>query len=342
MAPGFIPVARLTMDNLTAPVTNVKKTISKKDIKRIILVLLILQIALFGYLFMTKKSLTDLVLPKYGFGGPPNPVFGIYGTDSPMQRPMGVTVYERKVFVSDNGKREIRVFDYDGNPLYSFGGYGKEPGKFTFPYGIAADALGQIYVADTQSGKISIFSQDGQFIKYFADGAFQGPAGLFVFEDQLFVTDVIKHNVMVFKLDGTKVLEFGKKGKGDGELLSPNCVAVTTDFIYVSDTGNNRVVQFDRAGKYSKTNIGDVPEGSNSAFSNNRGVAVDDRGVLYVVSNMTNNLYGFNKDGKKQWAIGTMGDENDQFYLPNGIFIDPQGRIFVVDTLNVRVMVYEY
>jgi sugar lactone lactonase YvrE len=330
------------MDNLTVPVTKEKKTIEKKRIALIVLLILLLQVILFAYLYLTGRNLVDLVYPKYGFGGPPNAVFGIYGTDTPMKRPMGVTVYDRKVFVTDNGMRNVRVFDYDGNPLFSFGELGTDPGKFTFPYGIVADPAGQIYVADTQTGKVSIFGQDGKFIKYFADGSFKGPAGLFIFDDQLFVTDLNNSNVSVFKLDGTKVLEFGQKGSGEGQMLSPNFVTATKDFIYVSDTGNNRVLQFDRSGKYLKTNIGDVAEGEKTVFTNTRGVIVDERGVLYVVSNLTNTVFGFDDKGKRLWTFGTLGQENDQFYLPNGLFIDTQGRIYVADTLNARVMVYEY
>jgi DNA-binding beta-propeller fold protein YncE len=330
------------MENLTAPAIKEKRAIRKKEITIIVLIILLLQIILFAYLFWAKKDLVDLVYPKYGFGGPPKSVFGIYGTDTPMRRPMGVTVYDRKVFVTDNGMRNVRVFDYDGNPLFSFGGLGTEPGKFTFPYGIVADKAGQIYVSDLQTGKISIFGQDGKFIKYFADGSFKGPSGLFIFDDQLFVTDVNKSNVSVFKLDGTKVFEFGTKGSGEGEMLSPNFVTATKDFIYVSDTGNNRVLQFDRSGKYLKTNIGGVPEGSKTVFTNTRGVWVDEQGVLYVVSNLTNTVFGFDKDGKRLWTFGTLGQEDDQFYLPNALYIDSQGRIYIADTLNARVMVYEY
>lgn len=315
----------------------------KRDVTIAIVIMLLLQILLFAYLYMTKQSLVN-ILPKIGFG-PPKPLFGIYGTGSMgnLQRPMGVIVYDRKVFVSDTGKRRIAVFDYDGKPLYTFGESGTKDGQFQFPYGISIDDAGQVYVADMYTGKISVFSQEGKFIKYFADGEknFQSPAGLFFFDNHLFVTDVGLQKVMAFDTSGKKVLEFGKKGQGDGELLSPNAINVTKDFIYVSDTGNHRVEKFDRTGKFLAVNIGDVPAGRPSAFSNTRGVGVDNRGILYVVSNMTNKVWAFDKDGKKQFEFGQLGQEDDQFSLPNGLCIDYQGRIYIVDTQNQRVMVYE-
>ncbi|MHB1404928.1 MAG: hypothetical protein ACYCV0_04955 [Desulfitobacteriaceae bacterium] len=36
-----------------------------------------------------------------------------------------------------------------------------------------------------------------------------------------------------------------------------------------------------------------------------------------------------------------MGTNDDQFQLPNGLTIDDQGRIYVTDTVNGRLAVYQ-
>ena len=277
----------------------------------------------------------------------PQPIFGIYSDSSigSLQKPMAVTVYRRKIFVSDTNNHRIAVFDYDGKPLYTFGKDGTGQGEFKFPYGITADSSGQIYVADLYNGKISIFDQTGKFIKYFAQdekNIFDGPAGLYFFDNQIFVTDVQQHKVMVFNLAGKKILEFGKKGNGNGDLSSPNAVTATNEFIYVSDTGNNRVVKFDRNGKFLATITGGNSEQQDSGVVNVRGIAVDDRGILFVVSNLTNKVWSFDKNGQLAFdPIGELGSENNQFTQPNGMFIDAQGRIYIADSLNQRIMVYQ-
>lgn len=323
----------------------------KRTLLIIILLIFLLQAVIFTYFYFTKQNPASLLhnsgIPGLnGSTGSPAPLFGIYGNSSTggLQRPMGVTVDGRKIFVSDTNNRRIVVFDYDGNPLYTFGKLGEGKGEFKFPYGIAVDNSGLVYVADLLNGKISVFNQDGEFIKYFAEdkkNIFSSPAGLCIYENKVFVTDVQQNKVMVFTLSGDKILEFGKEGTKDGDLSSPNAVAVTNDSIYVSDTANDRVEKFDRTGKFIKTITGTGSE-KQSAFVNVRGVAVDGRGILYVVSNLTNKVWGFDKDGKKAFEpFGQLGSEDNQFLQPNGMFIDNQGRIYIADSLNGRIMVYQ-
>jgi hypothetical protein len=55
---------------------------------------------------------------------------------------------------------------------------------------------------------------------------------------------------------------------------------------------------------------------------------------------MTHNVYGFDKNGKQVYQFGTMGADKEQFYLPNGLFVDDKGEVFITDTVNQRVGLY--
>lgn len=319
---------------------------TKKKLTSIILAIFVIQAAIFTYFYLANRDPGKVIGNVAGVTQAPVPIFGIYGDSSMgnLKKPMAVTTYGRKIFVSDTDNQRIAVFDYDGKPLYSFGKDGTGQGEFKFPYGITVDNSGKVYVADLITGKISVFDQSGKFIKYFADDQkiFQKPAGLFFFDNQIFVTDVQQHQVTAFTLDGQKTLELGKKGNGDGELSSPNAVTVTKDFIYVSDTGNDRVEKFNRSGQFIATITGSDSLTQGSGFVNVRGVAVDGKGTLYVVSNLTNKLWGIDKSGKPAFdPVGELGDENNQFGQPNGMYIDDQGRIYIADSLNQRIMVYQ-
>jgi DNA-binding beta-propeller fold protein YncE len=325
-----------------------KKVLKKRDLILIVLLILLLQVAIFAYFYVRNMDPGNVVLNKLGPASAPTPVFGIYGsgTMGALQKPMAVTVNNRKVFVSDTGNHRIAVFDYDGNPLYTFGKHDNV--QLQFPYGITIDDAGQLYVADLYANRISVFSQDGKFIKYFAEGKdgkekqFQSPAGLFYFDNTIFVSDVGANKLVAFDTQGNKVLEFGKKGKGNGEFVSPNAVTVTKDAIYVSDTGNDRIQKFDRTGKFLAINIGDQQTKQTSAFVNTRGVGVDGKNVLYIISSLTNNLWGFDSQGKKAFnPVGGSGQENGQLSIPNGLYIDGQGRIYIADSGNQRIMVYQ-
>jgi hypothetical protein len=41
-------------------------------------------------------------------------------------------------------------------------------------------------------------------------------------------------------------------------------------------------------------------------------------------------------------AIGGVGTEPGKFHLPSGVWIDSHNRVFVADTLNSRVSVFQF
>ena len=55
--------------------------------------------------------------------------------------------------------------DKNGNWLKSWGTKGKKPGEFTTPHSIAADAQGNIYVADRGNRRIQVFDGDGNLLR---------------------------------------------------------------------------------------------------------------------------------------------------------------------------------
>jgi len=55
--------------------------------------------------------------------------------------------------------------DKSGNWLKSWGDRGKKPGEFNTPHNIAADAQGNIYVADRGNARIQVFDGDGGFLR---------------------------------------------------------------------------------------------------------------------------------------------------------------------------------
>jgi DNA-binding beta-propeller fold protein YncE len=57
----------------------------------------------------------------------------------------------------------IAKIDKNGNWLKSWGDRGNKPGEFNTPHSIAADANGNIYVADRGNRRIQVFDGDGNF-----------------------------------------------------------------------------------------------------------------------------------------------------------------------------------
>ena len=70
------------------------------------------------------------------------------------------------IFISDGYiNSRVAKADKDGNWLKSWGTPGNKPGQFNTPHSIAADAKGNIYVADRGNRRIQVFDAEGNFIR---------------------------------------------------------------------------------------------------------------------------------------------------------------------------------
>ena len=101
---------------------------------------------------------------------------------------------EGRIYVADSGSRTVRVFDYSGTHVYSFGGRGEGPGEFTIPRlcGLAFDPDGRLWVNQMVSFEIfrvgagaveyleSFVVRDGATTGLCGNPMFAGPTGIAV------------------------------------------------------------------------------------------------------------------------------------------------------------------
>jgi sugar lactone lactonase YvrE len=305
--------------------------------------------AVFTFFFFNQTKAVDTGLLKVlNPNGAPNYSLALTGDfNKPFSKPMDVTANSSFTYVSDTNNKRVLAFDVGGNLLFAFGEDGTGKGQFKFPYGIATDDKGKVFVADLYNGNISIFDEKGKFIDYFAqkvmtDKNIAAPAALRIIDKKVYITDIKTNKAYVFDLNGKLLLEVGKPGTKEGEFNAPNGITADEEGnIYIVDTANQRVQIFDKAGKFKKIINGSNNGKGESVFVNPRGIGIDSRGIMYVVSNLTHLVYGFDKDGKKVFEFGGMGENNGQFSLPNGLFIDKNDNVYITDTLNIRVQIFK-
>jgi DNA-binding beta-propeller fold protein YncE len=84
--------------------------------------------------------------------------------------------------------------------------------------------------------------------------------------------------------------------------------------------------------------MGDAP----GTFSRPKGVAADSDGNIYVVDALFDNIQIFDKQGRLLMAFGNHGRGYGDFWLPTGIFIDDHDVIYVSDSSNRRVQIFNY
>ena len=72
-----------------------------------------------------------------------------------------------------------------------------------------------------------------------------------------------------------------------------------------------------------------------------KGVASDSEGVIYVVDTLFDNVQLFDEKGEFLLTLGNRGTGQGEFWLPSGIFIDGGDRLYVCDTYNRRIQIFE-
>lgn len=325
-----------------------KMMIKRRNVYTGMVLIALITAAVFTFTFLNNSKAVDTgLVDVLNPNGAPKYSYQLIGDfENSLDKPMDVAASKSFTYVTDTNNKRVLVFDNAGNILYHFGEEGTKEGQFKFPYGISIDDKGRVFVADMYNGKISIHDEKGKFIEYFAqqtmtDKKLSSPAALRIIDNKVYVTDIQANKVFVLDMKGKLLLEIGTAGKDPGEFIAPNGITADGDGnIYVMDTGNQRVQIFDKTGKFKKIVNGSNDGKGESVFVNPRGIGIDSRGIMYVVSNLTHIVYGFDKDGKEVFTFGGMGEENGKFYLPNGLYIDEDDNVFITDTLNLRVSVF--
>ena len=63
--------------------------------------------------------------------------------------------------------------------------------------------------------------------------------------------------------------------------------------------------------------------------------------VIYITDRQFENVQIFNQQGQILMAFGQEGKQAGQFWLPAGIFVDRRNRIYVADSFNKRIQIFE-
>ena len=106
------------------------------------------------------------------------------------------------VYVATGGG--VWKFSSSGAALDSWGSAGTGPGQFNSPCGVAVDASGNVYVADTFNHRVQVFTSSGVFVTEWGSygsgpGQFYRPMGIAVAADgRVIVADTYNDRIQVF------------------------------------------------------------------------------------------------------------------------------------------------
>jgi peptidylamidoglycolate lyase len=172
--------------------------------------------------------------------------------------------------------------------------------------------------------------ETGELIAEWGQEMFVMPHGLSVdHSDNIWVTDVGRHQIFKFSHDGELLLTLGEDrvpGSDESHFNLPTDVAVLDDGgFFVSDGyGNSRVVKFSPAGEFqfhwgtagSKQGQFDLPHG----------IARDNQDRIYVADRGNARIQVFDREGQfiSEWSGSEIG-------RPYGLAIGPGQKLYVVD-----------
>lgn len=251
-----------------------------------------------------------------------------------LTRPFSVALApDGRVAVADPGARGVRVYD----PRR--GRHQRLLEGLRAPLGLAF-AGDLLVVADGETRGLTAFDVEGKPAKLpWRVPEFGRPTSLTwdAAGGRLFVVDAVSHCVHV--LTAGEPARLGERGEGDGQFNFPTHAAFGGGRLYVTDSLNFRVQVFDGALRFERAfgGLGDAP----GDLPRPKGVAVDARGVVWVVEGSFDAVQAFDGRGELVAILGGAGTGPGQFWLPAGAAIDPRGRLYVADTWNGRVQVFE-
>ncbi len=263
-------------------------------------------------------------------------------------RPYSVVTDSRgRVIVTDPGARGIHIFDFAQQKYKFIERRDKSKDAMLAPQCVAVDDQDNLYVTDSESGKIFVFDANGKYRHALGslkggEGYFKRPTGIAVDskEQRIYVTDTLRNKVFVLDMEGSVLKTLGKAGTGASEFNFPTELRLAGQSLLVVDAMNFRVEAVDRSGQFQYA-VGQIGDAIGAMFRP-KGVALDSEEHLYIVEGNTGMVQVFNREGQLLYYFGQKGTGFGEFRLPTGLYIDRDDRVFVVDSYNARVQVFRY
>ncbi len=272
------------------------------------------------------------------FGGrkPPEPLYG--------PRAVTVTSGGNTVWVADPGGRCLHRFNLERRTYRKIEGASAH--RLLTPVAVCPGPAESIFVCDSEAVAIHRLSdRDGSWIESLRlPEELQRPVALYYDDSaqELFVVDVLSHDIKVFDVKGGLSRTIGGRGEKAGEFNFPTAIAgdAQSNTLWIADTGNNRIQGIKRSGEPAVV-FGQAGDASGD-LAMPKAVAIDPEGHVYVVDGRFENIQIFSAKGELLLYFGEEGAGPGQFWLPGGLWIEPNGRIWVCDSYNRRLQVFQY
>jgi DNA-binding beta-propeller fold protein YncE len=223
------------------------------------------------------------------------------------------------------------------------GGIGSGKGEFYSPRGMADDANGNIFVADTNNGRIEKFSPTGAFLSAIGTkgngyGQLGTPNGIAIDRlGNIYVADASRDRIEKLASSGNVIAEW--KGPEPG-FYGPRRIAISPDnSIYVVDQGRNRIVKFNADGEVLA--VWGSGGSDNGQFSDPTSVAVDPAtDKVFVADPINRRIQVFDSNGTflTKWSVFEWGQPHgfEDLAIDSG-----RGRLYASSATMNTIIVFD-
>ncbi len=192
---------------------------------------------------------------------------GTYISQFEVNQPAQVAVDSNDdILVVGRELNNVQRYDNDGIFVSQFGSTSCSnngsivDGGLCYPQDLAFDYSDNIFITDSQNGRIQKFSPSGTYMSQFGsygsgNGQFIYPDGIAIDADSnVYVADTGNHRIQKFDSNGNFITKWGQQGNGDTDLSSPSDVTVDNNGnVYVANSDGGSIKKFSQNGVYLST-----------------------------------------------------------------------------------------
>ena len=298
-----------------------------------------------------------------------------------------VTVVPPSIYISDSQNNRIRlVFNgtittFAGNGTKGFSGDGgpAASAELSNPYGVAVDASGNVYIADTLNNRVRMVNVGTGIINTVAgngapsysgdngpavNAGLNNPTGVAVdASGNLYIADQRNNRIRLVNTSGVIATVAGNGGvgnSGDGgpatnaELYYPMGVALdSANNIYIADSDNQRIREVVAGGITTVAGTGNFGYNCNNGAPTGiglhtpTGVALDSANHLYIADSANQciredlppTLTTVAGDGRPSFSGDGGAATSAALNYPTAVALDPAGNLYIADNVNQRIRI---
>lgn len=254
-----------------------------------------------------------------------------------LKKPEGVACNGSALIIADSGNGRLVRFTLEGETIK--GGTELRPSQLSNPVKVQLSPKGDIFTLDAKSRRIVNISNTGAFQGYLDPQGVPAPgviASAFKIDGE--------GNFYLLDIFGARVLVLDQKGKFTRQVPFPAGYGFMIDVavdekgtVYVVDSTNSTLSVATRDAKEFAPLVKNLRE----YLSFPGYLTTDARRLIHVVDQNGGGVVTFGQDGAFLARQLAMGRKNGLLYYPGQICITPSGGVFIADTDNSRVQLFE-